>query len=246
MTGTPPLRVLILVMAVAPAAPAQVSVTTYRFGPPRSTFVYLRGRDTVAIDRSQLMKDRFRGSMVLRTPDAVILTSYYGEYASDGRVVLAEFSQTLGDGSRLPDRPMRVRLHLYADSAVRETAWPDSTRRETFVLRGGTVAFPDFIYGPTQLLGAIFKASNGFVDSIPAIAPDGDAGYVGLELLSGDTLRLRGQGAPVRLVFEKLGGILLAVDGSRTEHRVLARLSVAGGIDVEALARRMTPLPRPR
>jgi hypothetical protein len=203
----------------------------------QATFVYRLGRDTVAVDQYTHQSNRVAGMMVQRAGAAVTVVRYEMTYGSDGRPTSAKVARSLPDGSPLPNQPVETRFTVSRDSIVRETVRPDSVQRAAFAVRGATIAFPVYAYGPAEVLAGMRR--NGPVDSVPALGLAGGPGFIGLERVGGDTLRLRGAPYPMRLLFDANGRLML-VDGSLTTNKVLATRD-AGRIDVAAMARTMKP-----
>ena len=83
---------------------------------------------------------------------------------------------------------------------MREVVRADSTSRTAFAVRGAMIAFPVYVYGPTELLSSLQR--RGPADSMPALGLNGGVGFIGFERVGGDTLRLRGAPYPMRMVFD--------------------------------------------
>jgi hypothetical protein len=143
------------------------------------------------------------------------------------------------DGSPLPNQPVEYRFTFRADTSTREIAWADSTQARAFAAPNAFPALPVFVYAPLELVYAAGRA-GARRDSVPTIGLAGNAvGFVGLEALTGDTLRLRGATYPMLLRFDR-DGRLQSVDGSLTTNKAVGTRT-AGRVDIAALARAMRP-----
>ena len=221
-----PLRVLLLLLVIASPAMAQ-----------QASFVYRLGRDTVAIEQFTRTVNRVSGEMVQRTGPSVIFVRYDMTLGPGGRPASVSLRRMQPDGSPLPNQPTEVRLTFAADSVVREVVRGDSAQRATHPLRGAVMAFPIYVYGPLEVLAAMRR--GGGPDSVPALGIAGAPGFLGLERVGGDTLRLRGAPYPMRLVFDSAGR-LQVIDGGLTTNKIIATRG-PGGLDVAAFARAMRP-----
>lgn len=202
----------------------------------QASFVYRLGKDTVAIEQFTRTGDRVTGEMVQRSGAAVTLVRYEMT-VRNGRPATVAIRRLQADGTPVPNQPIETKLTFGADSVTREITRPDSVERRTFAAKGALMAFPVFVYGPTELLAGMRR--NGPVDSVPALGMAGPAGFIGLEAAGGDTMRLRGAPYPMRLVFAA-NGQLMAVDGAGTTNKILATRD-RGGLDLVATARGMKP-----
>ena len=205
-------------------------------GAQQSTLVYRLGRDTAAIEQYTHQNNRISGTMVQRAGASVSVVRYEMTYGADGRPTSARVARSQPDGSPMPNQPREVRFRAYPDSIVRETVRGDSIARQSFALRGATVAFPIYVYGPTEVLASIRQ--RGAADSIPALGLGGNPGFIGLEAAGGDTLRLRGAPYPMRLLFDSNNRLVL-LDGSMTTNKLQAAPGSAA--DIMMLARTMKP-----
>lgn len=204
----------------------------------QASFVYRLGKDTVAIEQFTRTGDRVTGEMVQRSGAAVTLVRYEMTLGRNGRPTTVAIRRLQADGTPLPNQPTETRLSFSADSVVREIVRPDSVDRRAFAAREAMMAFPVFVYGPTELLAAMRRGGRS-IDSMPALGMTGNAGFIGLEAAGGDTMRLRGAPYPMRLVFDA-SGQLMAVDGAGTTNKILATRE-RGGLDLTAVARAMKP-----
>jgi hypothetical protein len=221
--------------------PNLVALAAILFATPvaaqQATLVYRLGKDTIAIEQYTHQNNRIAGTMVQRAGAAVTVTRYELAYGSNGRPTSAKIARSQLDGSPLPNQPVETRFTLFPDSVVREAVRADSTTRNIFAVRGALIAFPVYVYGPTEVLSSLLH--RGGADSIPALGAGGGPGFLGMERVGGDTLRLRGAPYPMRLVFDA-SNRLLVLDGGMTTNKVIATRE-AGSIDVMALARAMKP-----
>lgn len=221
------LAILSVVVAAAPVGAQQAS------------FVYRLGKDTVAIDQYTRSANQLSGEMVQRTGASVVLVRYEMSLRADGLPAAASVRRMQPDGTPLPNQPIEVRFTVTGDSIVRELVRPDSVLRTAIAARQGTVVLPVYAYGPMELLAAR-RRSGGATDSLPSLGIAGPAGFVGLEVAGGDTLRMRGTGIyPMRFLFDARGQLQL-VDGAMTTNKVIA-VRGPGGLDMPALARAMRP-----
>lgn len=203
----------------------------------QATFVYRLGKDTVAIEQYAHQGNRIAGSMVQRVGAAVTVVRYEMSYGNDGRPTAATIARTQSDGSPVPNQPIETRFTATTDSIIRETVWSDSVQRRAIPLRGPMIMFPVYVYGPTEVLAKMRR--SGAVDSLPALGM-GSPGFIGLESLPGDTLRLRNAPYPMRLVFDA-NNRLMVVDGTMTTNKIFATREAASRIDIMAMARAMKP-----
>jgi hypothetical protein len=205
----------------------------------QATFMYRLGKDTAAIDQYTHQNNRVTGMMVQRAGPAVTVVRYEMSYNADGRPTSARIARSQPDGSPVPGQPVETRFTVFPDSIIRESVRADSVQRASFPARGATIAFPVFVYGPTEVLAGI-RRRGGSVDSIPALGLAGAPGFIGLERVGGDTLRLRGAPYPMRLMFDADSRLTL-LDGGMTTNKVIATRDAGAGVDVAAIARMMKP-----
>ena len=224
------MRVLLALLALsAIAVPADAQ---------QATFVYRLGKDTVAVDQYTHQGNRIAGTMAQRAGAAVTVVRYEMTYGKDGRPTSAKIARSLPDGSPVPNQPTEVRFTVSADSIVRETVRPDSVQRAAFAVRGAMIAFPVYVYGPTELLASLRKSQSA--DSVPTLGLAGGPGFIGIEQAGVDTLRLRGAPYPMRLMFDANNRLML-VDGGMTTNKIIATREAGNTMDVLAMARAMKP-----
>jgi hypothetical protein len=212
------------IAVAATAASAQENVLVYRLG-----------RDTVAIDQYTRTNNRLTGELVSRAGSAVQRVQY-DLTLSNGRPIAATMKAMRPDGTAFPNFPSEWRFTFRADSAIREAVFKDSTNRRAFAAPSAFPALPVFAYGYTEVLAALGRGKR---DSVPAIGLGGGVGYIGLETLAGDTLRLRGGEYAMRFTFDR-GGRLVSMDGSMTENKALGTRAPAK-VDIAAIAIAMRP-----
>jgi hypothetical protein len=223
---------LTLGLALATAAPALA-------GAQDGVLVYRLGQDTVAIEQFSRTRTQLTGETVTRSGASVSRTQYEVTLGPSGRPTAAVIRRRQADGSPVPNAPVEYRFTFGADSATRRLVWPDSTSSRTFRVPHAVPATMALAYAPLELLGEL-RRGGAAVDSLPTIGLGGTGvGFVGLEEVSGDTLRLRGGPYPVRLRFDA-GGRLLLVDGSFTANKSVGTRA-EGAVNIAALARRMAP-----
>jgi hypothetical protein len=224
------MRVLLALLALsAIAVPADAQ---------QATFVYRLGKDTVAVDQYTHQGNRIAGTMAQRAGAAVTVVRYEMTYGKDGRPTSAKIARSLPDGSPVPNQPTEVRFTVSADSIVRETVRPDSVQRAAFAVRSAMIAFPVYVYGPTELLASLRKSQSA--DSVPTLGLAGGPGFIGIEQAGVDTLRLRGAPYPMRLMFDANNRLML-VDGGMTTNKIIATREAENTMDVPAMARAMKP-----
>ena len=204
----------------------------------QATLTYMLGKDTSAIEQYTHQGNRISGMMVQRAGAAVSVVRYEMTYGSDGRVTSARIARSQPDGAPIPGQPTETRFTVSPDSIVRETVRPDSVQRNAFAVRGATVAFPVFVYGPFEAF-AVARRRGSATDSIPSLGLAGGPGFIGLEGAGGDTLRLRGAPYPMRLVFDA-NSRLQVMDGGMTTNKVIATRDTRN-VDLAAVARSMKP-----
>ena len=211
--------------SAAAAASAQENVIVYRLG-----------RDTVAIEQYTRTSNRFTGEVVSRAGYSVQRIQYDLTLAN-GRPIAATVKALQPDGTPFPNLPSEWRFTFRGDSAIREAVFKDSTSRRAFAASNAFPALPDVAYGYIELLAALGRGKR---DSVPAIGLwGGDVGYLGLETLAGDTLRLRGGEYAMRFTFDR-NGRLLSMDGSLTENKAMGTRAPAK-VDMAAVASAMRP-----
>jgi hypothetical protein len=224
-------KALRVALAIAAAAVGPTSA-----GAQDGVIVYRLGRDTVAIEQYSRSSSRLTGEMVSRGGGAVIRTQY-DIALSGGRPTAATVKRLRPDGTPLPNSPSEYRLTFRADSAVRETVWPDSTQRRAWAVANAFPLFPVFVHAPMELINAM---GRGRRDSIPGIGITGNnLGFVGLETLGGDTVRMRGGFYAWLMRFDR-DNRLLSVDGLLTTNKSLGTRE-RGRVDLAALAAAMRP-----
>lgn len=208
-------------------------------GAQDGTIVYQLGRDTVAIESFTRTSAQLRGEMVTRSGAAVSRTEYEITVGAGGRPTAAVLRRRQGDGTAVPNAPLEYRFTFGADSTTRETVWADSVSTRRFAVSHAFPATPVFAYAPIGLLREMQRAGLS-TDSVPAVGMTGNTvGFIGLEALGGDTLRLRGAPYAMRLRFDGAGA-LLAVDGSFTTNKATGSRH-PGRADIAAFARAASP-----
>ena len=211
--------------AVAPVLHAQ-----------EGTVVYRLGNDTVAIESWSRRGNMLTGEMIGRGGATVSRTWYEISY-DRGRPVTTVVKRLNPDGSPATTGPTEYKFVFRADSAIRETVWRDSTQRRAFAVSNAWPALPVFIHAPMEDLA---KLGKGRRDSVPAISLGGNApAFIGLETLSGDTLRMRGGFYAWLMRFDRENR-LQSVDGMLTTNKSMG-LRAAGKMDMTALATAMRP-----
>jgi len=198
--------------------------------------VYRLGHDTIAVEQFSRTPSRFSGEMVSRSGGAVIRTQYDIAVAN-GRPTAAVVRRRQADGTPVANQPTEYRFTFRADSAIREMVLADNVQRSAFAAANAFPGLPVFAYAPVELLNAL---GRGRRDSLPAVAIGGNnVGFVGIETLGGDTLRLRGGFYAMLLRFDREGR-LQSVDGSLTTNKSIGTRS-SGRVDIAAIAQAMRP-----
>jgi hypothetical protein len=219
------LRVALVLVSVSSTAGAQ-----------DGTIVYRLGRDTAAIETFTRSASRLTGEIVVRTGPAVARTEYEIGFAN-GRVASATVRRKQADGSAPTAGPLEYRFTYTSDSTVRETVFKDSTARRSVAGRAFPI-LPVYAYGSLELLNAIPSVAN---DSIAALSlGGGNAGWIGLERVGGDTLRLRGTVPYQMMVRFDRAGRLQSVDGTLTTNKAIGTRGTAR-VDIAAIAAAMKP-----
>ena len=203
-----------------------------------ASFVYRLGKDTVAIDQFTRTATRLSGEMTQRSGAAVTRLAYDVTVGTDGRPSAASIKRLQGDGSPPPNTFTETRFRLTADSVVREVVWPDSVQRRAFAANKAWIAWPTFVYGPTELL-AVARKAGANVDSVPALGTAGNVTYTGLSMTDGEHLRQGGGAYAMQLRFDN-NSRLQSVDGAFTTNKSIATRS-KGGLDIATIARGMKP-----
>ena len=198
------------------------------------TIVYRLGRDTVAIEQFTRTPTRLAGEMVTRSGTAVTRTLYELTIAN-GRPTAAVVRRMQADGKPLANTPTEYRFTFRADSATRQSVWPDSTQSRTFAAANAYPTLPVFVYAPFELLHAAATR-----DSVPTIGVTGNnVGWVGMAPVDGATDRLRNAPYAMLLRFDT-GGRLLSSDGSFTTNKAIGTRGSARA-DMAAIAGTMKP-----
>jgi hypothetical protein len=201
------------------------------------TIVYRLGNDTVAIESWSRRGSMLTGEMIGRGGAAVSRTAYEISY-DRGRPVTTIVKRLNPDGSPASTGPTEYKFVFRSDSAIRETVWRDSTQRRAFAVSNAWPALPVFIHAPMEDLA---KLGKGRRDSVPAISLGGNApAYIGLETLSGDTLRMRGGFYAWLMRFDRENR-LQSVDGMLTTNKSMGLRAAGGKADMTALATAMRP-----
>ena len=198
------------------------------------TVIYRLGRDTVAVEQFTRTPTRLAGEMVTRSGTTVTRTQYELTITS-GRPTAAVVRRMQADGKPLANTPTEYRFTFRADSAIRQTVWPDSTPSRTFAAANAYPTLPVFVYAPFELLHAAAKH-----DSVPTIGVAGSSvSWVGMETMGNDTDRLRNAPYAMLLRFDK-SGKLQSTDGSFTTNKAIGTRGSAR-LDVAAIAGTMKP-----
>jgi hypothetical protein len=203
-----------------------------------ASIVYRLGKDTVAIEQFTRTASKMSGEMVSRAGAAVVRVTYDMTLGSDGRPTAATITRLNGDGTPIANGPTSNRYRFTADSAIRESVFPDSVQRRAFPIGKAMVNFPVYVYGPTELLAALRKNGTA-VDSLPALGLAGNPGFTGLQSAGGDTLRMRG-GPYAMLLRYDANNRLQSVDGMHTTNKMIGTRGTKV-FDVAAVARGMKP-----
>ncbi len=204
----------------------------------QASFVYRLGKDTVAIEQYTRTATRLSGEMLQRSGAAISRLQYDVTLGKDGRPTAATMRRVQPDGTPIANAFSEARFSMTRDSVIREIVWPDSVQRRAFAASQALLAFPTFVYGPTELLSAM-RRTGAPTDSLPALGLAGNLAFTGVTTMGGDTLRLRGGAYAMLLRFDATGR-LQSVDGSNTTNKAMA-LRERGGLDLTAIARTMKP-----
>lgn len=215
---------------------ALIIASASTLGAQDGTIVYRLGNDTVAVESWSRAGNRLTGEMVGRGGAIVLRTTYEITY-DKGRPVSTIVKRFGGDGQPITAGPIEYHFAFRGDSAVRETIWKDSMQRRAFAVANAWPSLPVFIHAPMEDLA---KLGKGRRDSVPAIALAGNVpGYIGLETMTGDTLRMRGGFYAWLMRFDR-NNQLQAVDGMLTTNKSVG-LRAAGKANIAAIAAAMKP-----
>ncbi len=217
---------------------AALSISASSLAAQPASFVYRLGKDTVAVDQFTRTATRLSGEMVQRNSAAVSRLQYDITVGADGRPSAATIKRLQGDGTPPANTFSETRFRLTADSVVREVVWPDSVQRRAFAASKAWIAWPTFVYGPTELLAAA-RRSGMNVDSVPALGTAGNLTYTGLSMTDGEHLRQGGGAYAMQLRFDNTSR-LQSVDGVYTTNKSIAARG-KGGLDIAMIARGMKP-----
>ena len=218
-------------LAIAAFGPLPASALAQQEG----TIVYRLGRDTVAVEQYTNRSGRLTGELVGRSGGAITRLEY--EVLSSGRLTSAVVRRKQPDGSVPPAGVTEYRFTYTRDSTIREIVFKDSTMRRSWPGVAWPV-FPVYAYGMLELLNAVPSVAR---DSIAAVSLAGNAvGWIGLQNVGGDTLRLSGSVPYQMLVRFDRAGRLQSVDGTLTTNKAIGTRS-ATRADMAALATTMKP-----
>jgi hypothetical protein len=201
-----------------------------------ATIVYRLGKDTVAVETFNRTPTRMIGETVIRSGGAIQRTQYDITIAN-GKATAALFRVRQANGTPVPNSPVEWRFTLGPDSARREIVWKDSTQTATFAAPNAFPGFPVYSYAPFELINA---RGAGARDSILAIPTGGTrVGFIGLQAVGKDTMRMRGGAYPMLVRFDR-DGRLQSTDGIFTTNKAIGTRT-PGKADITALAAAMKP-----
>jgi hypothetical protein len=206
-------------------------------GAQTASFVYRLGKDTVAIEQFTRSAKSITGDVVSRTGPTVIRLQYEAAFGADGRTTTASFKILGADGKPIKGRPLEIRYAVAGDSVKRDILWGDSTQTRTLAAPGA-IPFAAPSYGMLEVAFAAMRRGNQSSATIPVLGVGAGATIptVALTVAGGDTIR-QANGVVYRVDRE---GRLQSYDGSATTSKLTATRG-AGGVNVPALAARMTP-----
>ena len=221
----------------AVVAAVLASLVAFAADAQEAALVYRLGKDTVAIEQYTRTSSRFAGEYVRRLP-TIQRVQYDVTLGADGRPTRAVVRQRQADGSPLAGGPTELRLTFGADSVKRELVFADSTSTRTLPARRALFVLTSPSGATLELLHLAQKAAPA--DSFQAIGLGAVVGWFRLERTVGDTMRVSGGPYAFRVRFDTQGR-LQSLDGFYTTNK-MAGLRTNGGLDLGAIASRMTPM----
>ena len=215
------------------------AATTSPLAAQQATLTYLLGKDTSAIEQYTHQGNRIAGTMVQRAGTVVSVVRYEMTY---GTTVASRRLESHGCNPMVRRFRTSQRKRDSLSAAIRSSA-RSCVPTASSGTRSPCAAPPwhsrSFVYGPTEALAGA-RRRGGATDSIPSLGLAGGPGFIGLEVVGGDTLRLRGAPYPMRLVFDA-NNRLQVMDGGMTTNKVIATRDTRSTVDIAAVARTMKP-----
>ena len=203
----------------------------------QASFVYRLGKDTVAVEQYTRTANRLIGEVVSRTGPVVVRTQYDAAIGSDGRATAATYRMLGADGRPIKGRATEVRYVVTGDSAKRTVTWADSGQIRTMAAVGA-VPFAAPSYGMLEVAFGAMRRGNMTTGTFTVFGVGAGATLptIAFTTAGGDTIR-QASGVVFRVDRE---GRLQAYDASSTTAKWIATRGT-GGLDVAAIASRMTP-----
>ena len=203
-----------------------------------ASFVYKLGKDTVAVEQYTRTANRLTGDVVTRSGASVVRSEYDVTIGADGKATAVSYRILGADGKPIRGRPSEIRYTVKGDSATRVIVWADSSPSRTFAA-AGAVPFAAPSYGMLELAFQSMRKDSATSATFPILGVGIGAALPNMAVTAtgGDTIR-----QPNGIVFiVDRQGRLQAFDGSGTTGKLMATRGT-GGLNVAAMAGRMTPL----
>ena len=203
----------------------------------QTSFVYLLGRDTVAVEQFTRTSDRVTGELVTRQGQNVGRFQYDVALNRAGRPTSAVFRTRNAAGAPVPNQPTEVRLSFVGDSVKREAVFADSTNVRMLAAVGGT-PFQGPAYGLMEIPFTQIRKTKAKTASLAIVnSGGGNPNTLTLTVAGGDTI----QGSNGVIYHVDRDGRLLSVDLTSTTNKLISTRG-AGGLDVAAIANAWRPI----
>ena len=202
----------------------------------QTSFVYMLGRDTMAVEQFTRTTDRVTGEAVIRQGQNVSRFQYDVALNRTGRPATAIFRTRNAAGAPLPNQPSEVRLTFVGDSVKREAVFADSTNVRMLAAVGG-IPFQSPAYGLMEIPFAQIRKAKAKTASVAIVnSGGGSPNILTLTVAGGDTIR----GSNGVLYHVDRDGKVLSVDLTSTTNKVVSTRGT-GGLDVAAIANAWRP-----
>jgi len=216
------------------------AIPTATLGAQQASFVYRLGKDTAIVEQYTRTASKLTGEVVSRTGPVVVRTQYDVTLSKDklANPTAATFKILGADGKPIRGRPLEVRYTLVGDSAQRVIVWADSTQTRMLAAPGG-VPFAAPAYGMLELAFLALRGGRMPAAGFPLLGVGAGATIppTVFTVTTGDSIRLA-NGVVFRVDRD---GRLQAFDGSASTQKLMATRGT-GGLDIAAIASKMTPL----
>lgn len=203
-----------------------------------ASFVYKLGKDTVGVEQFTRTANRLSGDVVSRSGATVVRVEYDVALGADGKATAVSYKLFGADGKPMRGRPTEIRYTMKGDSATRVVVWPDSTPTRTFAAPGA-VPFAAPAYGMLELAFQSMRRGNTTTATFPVLGVGVGATLpmMAFTAAGGDTIR---QPSGIVYLVDRQGR-MQTFDGSSTTSKLVGSRGT-GGLDLKALASRMTPI----